>query len=244
MSIELRYPKITGGTVAEQMEQAKSYLHQMVEQLNWALKTIESGSSTSSSTAMASQAKASEEKTDPATNFNSIKALIIKSADIVDAYYEEINRRLSSEYVAQSEYGTFQEQATHDIEENADGIEQMFTNVQQITSKINEVADSVIEVNAHINSGYLYTDDNGVPIYGLEIGQRTEIDGEEVFNKYARFTANRLSFFDQNDLEVAYISDYKLYITNVEITGTFSLGGFLDIVLPGNGVVTRWVGGV
>jgi hypothetical protein len=42
---------------------------------------------------------------------------------------------------------------------------------------------------------------------------------------------------------VAYISDKKLYITNVEVTGSFSLGGFVDTVLPDRSVVTRWVEG-
>ena len=81
-------------------------------------------------------------------------------------------------------------------------------------------------MNAHIKPGILYYED-GIPVYGLEIGQKNTIDGVEVFNKYARFTSNKLSFYDQNGTEVAYISDYKLYITNMEITGTAKFGAFL-----------------
>ena len=44
-------------------------------------------------------------KDDPISNFNSIKGLIIKSADIVDAYYEETSYRMQSAYVAQSAFG-------------------------------------------------------------------------------------------------------------------------------------------
>ena len=99
---------------------------------------------------------------------------------------------------------------------------------------------TLIEVNAHIKSGLLYYDEAGAPVYGLEIGQRTEIDGVETFNKYARFTSEKLSFYDSNDNEVAYISDKKLYITHVEVTGSFTLGGFVDTVLPDRSVVTRW----
>jgi hypothetical protein len=65
----------------------------------------------------------------------------------------------------------------------------------------------------------------------------------EVFNKYARFSSDRLSFYDENDSEVAYISDYKLYIRNVEITSNFKIGGFIDTVLSDGGIVTKWVGG-
>ena len=64
----------------------------------------------------------------------------------------------------------------------------------------------------------------------------------EVFDKFARFTSDRLSFYDQNDNEVAYISDRKLYITHVEVKGTFSIGGFIDTVLSDGSIVTKWVG--
>ena len=69
------------------------------------------------------------------------------------------------------------------------------------------------------------------------------MDGEETFNKYARFTSEKLSFYDSNDNEVAYISDKKLYITHVEIIGSFSLGGFVDKVRADRSVVSKWVEG-
>ena len=98
----------------------------------------------------------------------------------------------------------------------------------------------IVEVNARIKSGLLYYDDNGIPVYGLEVGQTNTVNGVEVFNKFARFTAGRLSFYDNNGTEVAYISDYKIYITHAEVTGTLKLGGYL--VDTSNGVTFKWVG--
>lgn len=40
MSINIRYPNITGTSDKEQIAQIKSYLHQLVEQLNYVLTTI------------------------------------------------------------------------------------------------------------------------------------------------------------------------------------------------------------
>lgn len=40
MSINFRYPNITGISEKEQLAQIKSYLHQLVEQLNYAFSTI------------------------------------------------------------------------------------------------------------------------------------------------------------------------------------------------------------
>ena len=99
-----------------------------------------------------------------------------------------------------------------------------------------------IEVDSHIHFGYLYDDDDGIPVYGIEIGQTNFVNGDEVFEKYTRFTADRVSFYDQNNNEVAYISDYKLYIANVEIIDTLKMGGFVDTVQPNGDIVTRWVG--
>ena len=107
---------------------------------------------------------------------------------------------------------------------------------------IETLEHSLIKVSANIKSGLLYYDDSGVPMYGVEVGQKTSIDGEEVFRKFARFTADRLSFYDQNDNEVAYISDYKLYITHVEIKGSLKEGGYKDFVTDDGGIVTKWVG--
>ncbi len=100
----------------------------------------------------------------------------------------------------------------------------------------------IIEADAHIKFGLITRDYDEIPVYGIEIGQTNYVNGVEVFDKYARFTSDRVSFYDNNDTEVAYISDYKLYIANVEIIETLKMGGFVDTVQPNGDIVTRWVG--
>lgn len=243
MSFDFRYPKITAKDAEGQLRQMQSYMFQLVEQLNWAMKNVGGGSS--EYVAYMSNNTTSVDSTDEKAqaSFNAIKSLIIKSADIVNAYYETINARLKGQYVAQSVFGTFVEETTSELEATSAAISQYYTDLQEIITDIENVEHTLIEVNAHIKSGLLYYGDDGAPVYGLEIGQRTEIDGVESFNKYARFTSDKLSFYDSNDIEVAYISDKKLYITHVEVTGSFSLGGFVDKVLPDKSVVTKWVEG-
>ena len=102
--------------------------------------------------------------------------------------------------------------------------------------------DSALATNAYLKSGLLDSKSDGTAVYGLEIGQTNSIGGETVFDKFARFTADRLSFFDSNDVEVAYISDYKLYITNAEITGSLWLSGRFKICYNG-GLAFQWIGG-
>lgn len=241
MGIELRLPQINGKTDREQLAQIKSYLYQMAQQLQWALNNVSASSGNVVVQQVAGNTVALPAEASAQTTFNAIKSMIIKSADIVNAYSEEISRRLGGEYVARSDFGSYTERTTQEINESSTEIERLFTNVQTILTDIETMQYSLIETNAHIHSGLLYYDEAGIPIYGLEIGQRNEVDGEEVFNKYARFISDRLSFYDQNDNEVAYISDYKLYITHLHVTESISHGGF--VTDTSDGIAIKWEGG-
>lgn len=334
--VELRLPNING-TDREQLIQMRSYLYQLIPQLQWALNNVSTASHSQGEKVVQKATQvmvpSSQAPFDAEVAFEAMKSLIIKSAEIVEAYYDEINSRLEGLYVARSDFGDFIEKTEQDIKATSTYVEQKFGDVQVIiseeidglnysfnsaidatdsriteevnnlnntynsaideintsvsaidgaTSNINAKVDAttgevenlkavtdettdkvkdldsavasaaddirdlkvaILEANAYIRSGLLYYGDNSFPVYGLEIGQRNTVNGEEVFNKYARFTSDRLSFYDQNDSEVAYISDYKLYIRNVEITDSFKIGGYKDIVKADGGVITKWVGG-
>lgn len=381
MAVDIRLPNINAKTEAEQ--QIRSYLIQLAEQLNFALKNADTTNNTVivNTTPNSLQPSSQPSVVSPEATFNSIKALIIKSADIVNAYYEEIHKKLEGQYVAQSDFGTFKEETAQYITETSTSIDRVFTNIQEITTStesltleigglntsmsesftslstqigdvdskvdesftslsteiggidskvdesvtslsteignvdskidkstaalsseiggvdskvikansdiqdtnkrieesndeldgkigslatetndkidkvntdlsdaINDVKDglqnlntAIVSVTANIRTGKLY-EVNGIPIYGLEVGQIIDIDGAEVFNKFARFVADRLSFYDRNGVEVAYISDYKLYISNVEITSSSKIGGYIDTVTSDGGLITKWEG--
>ena len=333
MSLDIRLPNINATTDAGQLAQIKSYLYQFAEQMKWAIDTLDSGKTTSiinsnTGKSVAASGATANTQTDM-SNFDSIKALIIKSADIVDAYYEEIERRISGKYVAESTFGTYKSETSQTITETSEKTQKNFENIEKIESDINVINEKLtsaylkeglleyrdvygegIELNLHNDGGdsnflmpmdgvyevssfsdigsedyvaYWFSPSIGVlcvgearedvkvgskvtlkfqpstskvpawdikssiftpltgtiPIYGLEIGQTSELNGAEVFNKFARFTSDRLSFYDKNDTEVAYISDYKLYITYAEI-GTLKLGAY--IIDTTNGLAFKWVG--
>jgi hypothetical protein len=246
MNIDLRLPDIKGND-REQLRQIRSYLYQLIPQLQFALQNAGSAGSAESYVVSTPNNVSSAPSTSSSFNaevaFVELKPLIIKSAEIVQAYYDEISSMLSGEYVAKSDFGTFTEQMEQKITQSSTEVEQAFKDIQQIFSDIDNISFTIAEANAHLRSGLLYYDENGVPVYGLEIGQRNTVDGEEVFNKYARFTSDRLSFYDQNGAEVAYISDYKLYIRSLEITTSYKVGGLLSSVMANGDVVKRWVGG-
>ena len=270
MPITINTPNITAQDDRQRLQQMQSYLYQMAQQLQWAFSTIETG--TTGVVQLAPQTPQAEGDTieNPRATFAALKDLIIKSADIVEAYYDTIQAKLSGLYVAQSEFGTFAEKTQLDIEGNATGINQLYRNEQTILTDLDTLAGNTgalssqvqqlgeqnkalgedleelyqqtLLTNAYIKTGLLYYKDDATPVYGLEIGQTNSVDGTTVFDKFARFAADRLSFFDSNDVEVAYISDYKLYITNAEITGSLWLSGKFKIYYNG-GLAFQWIGG-
>ena len=256
--INIGLPNITGGTPEQQMAQMKSYVFQMAEQLNWALATLEGeitgGNTTSGKSSVVVETSNTPTEAEAQTTFNSIKSLIIKSADIVEAYSQKIDNLLdlSGTYVAEANFpngdsATFIEQTNNAIFADDSSLKQVLSSVQTIEGEIEGLEGQIKlirESEGYIKSGELDTDENGYKIYGLEVGQTNKDEtGAETFNKFARFTADRLSFYDQNDNEVAYISDYKLFITHVSITGSFVLGGLRSEVNQADGsVVRKWVG--
>lgn len=237
--IDIRQPNITAKTETEQLLQMRSYLYQLSQQLQFAFSTISQESGAASSASVSVQGN--QQESDPESSFAALKSLIIKSADIVNAYYTEINGRLEKIYLAKSDFGVYREQADMEIQKNADGVSQLFSGFREISETVEELHNQMLTTNAYIRTGLLYENESGHPVYGMEIGQTNTIDGQTVFDKFARFSSDRLSFFDSNDTEVAYISEYKLYITNAEVTGGLVIAGRFKIYYNG-GLSFQWIG--
>lgn len=238
MSIDIRYPNITAKDEAGQLTQVRSYLHQLVEQLNWAINSIEVGGAVvvdAKGRPVATEA----EKEDPVSTFNSIKALIIKSADIVKAYEETIISNFNGKYFADSDFGTYIEETNRKVEENSKGVTEVYTNVQKITNDLDELAEETRATNAYIKRGLLGYDDNGNAIYGVEVGETTE---SGAFLRYARFMADKLSFYDAGGNEVAYIGAGCLYVVGKTVfLGEIQLGSYKTDT--SDGLAFTWIGG-
>lgn len=242
MSIQIPTPNITASNDRERLQQMQSYLYRMAQQLQWAFDTLETGSNAVSQTRILPSQNAQKVASQD-TTFAGLKDLIIKSADIVNAYYVQISKRLEGKYVAQSDFGTYTEQTSQEIQENSTNINQLFTNVRALSDTVDEMYNSTLSTNAYIKTGLLAEKEDGTPIYGLEVGQTNSADGVQFFDKFARFTADRLSFYDRNDIEVAYISDYHLHITNASISGTLTLMDQFEISCDSASVDFNWMGG-
>lgn len=256
MSIDIRLPNITGKTEAEQLTQIKSYLYQFAEQLQWAMTTMEKGIS-SESVVLQDKAGNAIQKTEEAKaydTFNSIKDLIIKSADIVEAYYEEIDNLISldGKYVAKADFGDegmdeYIKKTSMTVCATPEYLEQHYTSTETINGKLGEVQSSLGALDSrirkqegNIRSGVVKTTltDDGETI-GIEIGEVDTINGVTK-RRYAAFSAAGIELYDgsTDSPPVAYISKNKLYITSAEFTSSVKMGKYrLDL---SNGIAFKW----
>lgn len=207
--VEIRLPELSGSTEAEQLRQIRSYLYSLASQLQYAFD----GAEQEQQTALSTPRTAARQEETP--TLSSIKSMIIRSAEITQRIAEKLETRLSGKYVAQSQFGTFTQLTEQRIAASAEELRQEFTNWQRIETDVEEIRSSLLEVSASIRTGLLYEQEDG-PVYGVEIGQQERENGVVRFRKFARLTADRLSFYDRNDTEVAYVSDSALHVTSAE----------------------------
>ena len=160
----------------------------------------------------------------------SIDGLVIKNEDLegkvsgLELDTEHFKTYVEETYVSGESFSKYRTEA----EQTSQSFEQRFERVEE----------SLDETSAHIKSGLLDHTESGDPVYGIEVGQRDIVNGVETFNKYARFTSDRMSFYDASGNEVSYIGDYKQVITHAEVLGNLKVGKF--VFDTSNGLALRW----
>ena len=102
---DIRLPNISASADAStQMAQMRSYLYQMVEQLNWALSALDSGGTASLPVQTASRSVQTVGKAEPATSdetdqrMANLRDLIIKSAESVQMELDDLSLLLRRRY--------------------------------------------------------------------------------------------------------------------------------------------------
>lgn len=265
-AVNLRLPNITAADADGKIAQMQSFMFQMVEQLNFALNSVNDASDSPYSLLVSgnnSSGKVSEKLSD--SEFNNIKQLIIQSGEILNSYYEQFVYRLKSELsVYSGDFGEYLRDVEQLISIGADKIQQNIDDVQIVNK------DALI-TEAFITAGYIGNDENGIPQYGFSVRQSDtfgklladKIEGKNIqdmtadelkafldeitdYTRLATFTADGLKFYDNNNTPVAYIKSNadthqsKLYIVKAEIVSELVIGGYVEMTT--NGLAFKWRG--
>jgi hypothetical protein len=250
MSIDIRLPNITATDEAGQLAQMRSYLYQFAEQLQWALNTIEGGTGSEQIVLKNSVGEivSSVDEAKAYDTFNSIKDLIIKSADVVEAYTETISQKLKGTYVAQSDFGNFKEDTEAELSATPKYVEGKFVTTETIDGgtvereyDLDDLESRIKKQEGTIRAG------NDIPTaltpdgktVGVEIIE-TDTLGDEVTKRYAVFSAAGIELYGDSETPVVTISQSKITITSAEFDNFVRMGKYqMDL---SNGIAFKWIG--
>ena len=108
MSINIRYPNISGISEKEQLAQIKSYLHQLVEQLNYALQTLGTGDGNG-------QSAGTYEVQGGELSYYELRSLIIQEIEDIGVLFEKLSLEMKNEYVRSDEVDSITTQVAEKI---------------------------------------------------------------------------------------------------------------------------------
>lgn len=250
MSLHVEMPPALHGSGAEQLQQLYGYLFRMAEQLNVAMDGM-NGSAASATV----QSLASRNGNPPYTGTagDELRALIVNTAEIIHSEMDTLEKSLRGEYTAMSDrWGIYREQMENTITATAESVVQQYgytASIETLEEQAAGFARYCTETQGYIRQGFVERDSTGVPIIGIAIGQgltgtETEVDGQRVLEldptqNCAFYTAERVSF-RINGREAAYLSNRRLYIADVEITGGLRIGSWL--MEHGSGLTVKYIG--
>ena len=239
-------PPVPVGSLSEQIMGQYAYLFQMAQLLNVALGALEDGSAVTSVGGVSGNSGGT---TEVKKQYDTLKSLIVKTADKIEKTKTQLTAQLEEEYVAQSDFGTYLQELNARLEAEPEALTQYYRFASDLQADVGavEAAFSRYKVNTegYIRTGIVYYDGE-LPVYGVAVGQNLtcrEVDGEQVVepnNFRATFTATKLSFW-QDNTEVAYVSNNKIYITNIMVLSGLSVGDWL--ITEKNGLAFRYIGG-
>lgn len=216
-------PPTLMGPERQQLDQLYRYLSAMSDKLNQALMAISIDQLTPETQTMIRSAEKNV-----ASESENLKALIIKTAQIVRNEMDEISTQLEAHYQAISdEFGEYQRDLVTTITATAEGVLQQYNIDERITNAQNAADDFRNQISTYIYSGILPGGDMGIAIGENVTNQDGSLCSE---NKMATFTMQELTFW-HGDTRYAWFSDMTMHISKAEITNTLQMGNHVWIVL-------------
>lgn len=92
MSVNIRYPNITGLSEKEQLTQIKSYLHQLVDQLNYALPALSAGDGEKQTDSAKAASAKTYEVQGGELSYYELRSLVIQSLENMENLINQIEK--------------------------------------------------------------------------------------------------------------------------------------------------------
>ena len=248
MSIKIETQPVLTGAAESQLRQVYAYLYRLSEHLNVALQSV--GGTAAAATAHTAPAV----NHDAAKTYHELRALVVNTAEVIRSELDAVESALHAEYEAVSgQWGSFRESIDTSVTETAREVVRSYAYDSAIETLRQQAAgfDAYrLKTEGCIRQGFIEYAADGTPVLGIAIGQGLKgstvtIDGRE-YEQFdggqscAFYTAEKVSF-RINGQEVAYVSNRKLYIGDMEVTGAVMLNSWL--LTTANGFTVKWIGG-
>ncbi len=155
-----------------------------------------------------------------------IKEEIYLLTSLIQQTAESIMTTVSEKYVSTDEFGEYRSEVSTQFEQTNEAFNFQFTSIEEIISNLEgDVNNQFNEIVKYIR----FEDGN------IILGQV----GNELILKIAH---DRISFL-QGRVEVAYMSNNKLYITDAEILSSLRIGNYAYFPRANGNLSFKWVGG-
>lgn len=181
-----------------------------------------------------------------------LKSLILKTANEVEAYADRKMESFSSEYVARSEYGVFQQTVQATMETTAQGVEENYNLIQAVTDDVNTLSSYYEDISGQIVRGIVldpeYTPGSELHpteyVIGVAIAQDIQVSGEvdpgdapddghtyyylNSGQTFGLYTSTGWQFWI-NGLKVGWYSslDGNLHVASIKIEKTLQMGDWI-----------------
>ncbi len=112
-----------------------------------------------------------------------LKALIIKTADVVESHVEEVRTELHEDYLALSDFGTYRETVDRQIVDTARGTVESYGYGEQIQAaegQIGGLQEAMTELNGQIRRGLITDPETSETVIGIAISQELRFTGTTV----------------------------------------------------------------
>lgn len=246
------YPPILQGSPQQQLTAMRDYLVRLSQELRLSDTALEKKTQAIVTNAANNGVTRSQLKKEADT----LHSLIVSTADTISANIEAIETELHSDYLAVSDFGTYQEYAEGKFTQSATDIDEVYTYSQSVNTDLvnykssiqGEIRRGVItdpetgeQVIGIAISQKLYFDDGGVPYVDQQGYVYPRLTSAQTFGLYTStgwqywINGQKVGWFDS--------ADSSLHLRSVTINERLNLGPYWQIAIHENeGLGIRFIG--
>lgn len=234
------------GSPEQQLVAMRDYLVRLAQ----SLEQVSSGDVVVAATQAAGKAQAKTVQ-DIKSTADSLKALIIKTADDITEYTDQSVETFESLYVAKSDYGNYYNQIETQVTQTA----RATTESYHYTEAIGDINNYINELNGQIRRGWIEDPDTHEVHLGIAISESLSFTGqtrtEDGVIYYELSPGQTLGLYTStgwqfwiNGVRRGWFSsqDSMLHVSNILVENTLQFGGGWDITTSG-GFGLRFLGG-